>query len=88
MGQFYFFPQGLTMQLYGVAGLLISLNQYLIVYLRVGEGYNEFNKENGNMEIYRKGFPGRTPDIKLSYSLNDIVRIQKFIKKNSIKTNQ
>jgi hypothetical protein len=63
------------MSFYGTLGLLISINQCIVTYLKVGEGYNEFNKESGKMEIFRKGFPGRTPDIKLLYSLNDILRI-------------
>nr|YP_010700443.1 photosystem I assembly protein Ycf4 [Strombomonas costata]WCH63654.1 photosystem I assembly protein Ycf4 [Strombomonas costata] len=83
-----FFPQGLTMSLYGIAGLIISINQYLIIYLKVGEGYNEFNKENGKMEIFRKGFPGRTPDINLSYSLNDIESIKVDIKTELFNTKQ
>lgn len=69
-----FFPQGLTMTLYGIIGTLISLNQIVTYSFNVGEGYNEFNKENGKITIFRKGMPGSGNNIKLKYSLNDIVR--------------
>lgn len=42
---------------YGLIGVILSINQFLILYLKIGEGYNEFNKETGMMTIYRKGFP-------------------------------
>lgn len=69
-----FFPQGITMLAYGTLGLLISINQFLILYWKVGEGYNEFNKINGKMTIFRKGFPGKDEDVMITYSLNDILR--------------
>lgn len=47
--QIIFFPQGITMCFYGTIGTLLSINQFLILYLKVGEGYNEFNKETGMM---------------------------------------
>lgn len=69
-----FFPQGITMFLYGTLGLLISINQFLVLYWKVGEGYNEFNKTSGKMTIYRKGFPGKKEDVMITYPLNDILR--------------
>lgn len=68
-----FFPQGATMSFYGTLGTIISLYQLLIMYLGVGEGYNEFDKEKGIMTIFRKGFPGKDSEIKIIYSLEDIV---------------
>lgn len=68
-----FFPQGLTMTLYGLIGTLLSINQIITYIFNVGEGYNEFNKLKEKIIIFRKGLPGRYKDIKLTYSLNDIV---------------
>lgn len=69
-----FFPQGITMCLYGIAGTILSINQFRILLLNVGEGYNEFNKKNGNMTIFRKGLQENS-DIKITCALTDIVRI-------------
>lgn len=69
-----FFPQGITMCLYGTAGLIVSLNQFRIAISRVGEGYNKFDKREGIMEIFRKGFNGKESDINITYPITDIVR--------------
>lgn len=47
--QIIFFPQGATMCFYGTIGIILSVNQFLILYWKVGEGYNEFNKNTGIM---------------------------------------
>jgi hypothetical protein len=44
-----FFPQGITMFFYGIIGIFFSINQFLILFFEVGEGYNEFNKKTGMM---------------------------------------
>jgi len=49
--QIIFFPQGITMCFYGILGIILSLNQFLILKFKVGEGYNEFNKKTGMMTI-------------------------------------
>lgn len=73
--QILFFPQGITMCFYGSIGLVISISQFLILYWEVGNGYNEFNKEKGILEIYRKGYPGKNSEVKLTYEIKDILRI-------------
>lgn len=80
-----FFPQGLTMTLYGFLGTLISINQYTILLSNTGEGYNEFNKEKGTMTIFRKGFPGKKEEINITYPITDIVRYLKVIKNKFLK---
>lgn len=70
-----FFPQGITMCLYGTIGLISSIFQILTLYWEVGEGYNEFNKEKGTAKIVRKGYPGKNSQIELIYKLKDILRI-------------
>lgn len=69
-----FFPQGITMLFYGTLGTIISINQFLVLILKVGEGYNEFNKLDGTMKIVRKGFPGKNSNIDITYPLTDILR--------------
>lgn len=69
-----FFPQGATMLFYGSLGILFSINQIIISLTKVGQGYNEFNKYNGKINIFRKGFPGKNSDVNLTYEISDIVR--------------
>lgn len=68
-----FFPQGITMCFYGIIGLFFSINQFNILLYGTGEGYNEFNKNNGQIKIFRKGFPGKNSDINITYPIADIV---------------
>ena len=71
-----FFPQGITMSFYGTLGIIISIYQILLIYWKVGEGYNEFNKETGKLTIFRKGFPGKNEEIKLVYPIEEIETIR------------
>lgn len=71
--QIVFFPQGITMCFYGSCAILISINQIRILLKKVGEGYNEFDKEKGIMTIHRKGFKGNNSDVNIVYPLTDIV---------------
>ena len=75
-----FFPQGLVMCFYGIIGFLLSLYLWLIILWSVGEGYNEFNKKDGTMCIFRWGFPGKNRRIQLTYLLEDIEAIRVEIK--------
>lgn len=79
--QIIFFPQGITMCFYGTLGLILSINQFIISFLKIGEGYNEFDKTKGKMTIFRKGFPGKNSDVNISYALKDIVRRYSLYKK-------
>ena len=73
-----FFPQGLLMCFYGSLGLLLSIYWWLLIYWDVGGGFNEFNKKEGFMRIFRWGYPGKNRRIDLIYSLKDIeaIRVQ------------
>lgn len=71
--QIIFFPQGITMCFYGTIGIILSINQTIILAYQVGEGYNEFDKLKNEMKIFRKGFPGKNSDINIIYSLNEIL---------------
>ncbi|MBL1210189.1 photosystem I assembly protein Ycf4 [Geminocystis sp. GBBB08] len=75
-----FVPQGIALTFYGVAGTLLALYLWLMVFLNVGGGYNEFNKEKGNVTIFRFGFLGKNRRIELVYNLDDIQAIRAEIK--------
>lgn len=78
--QLVFIPQGVTMSLYGAAGLLLSLYLWLIILWNVGGGYNEFNQEAGSVTIFRWSFPGKNRRIDVSYPIEDIQAIRVDIK--------
>lgn len=75
-----FFPQGLVMCFYGVLGLLFSFYLWLTVLWNVGGGFNEFNKKDGLIRIFRWGFPGKNRRIDLWYLLKDIETIRVELK--------
>lgn len=67
-----FFPQGLVMSFYGVIALLLSLYLWACIGWSVGGGFNEFNKKDGFVRIFRWGFPGKNRRIELVYSLKEV----------------
>ena len=75
-----FFPQGLVMSFYGTFGLLISIYQWLVIFWQVGEGYNEFDKNNKMMKIFRWGFPGTNRKIEINYPITEIESIRVELK--------
>jgi len=70
-----FIPQGLVMMFYGTLSLGISLYIIITVLLDIGGGYNEYNKIENLVKIVRKGFPGKTREILLTYSLSNVKSI-------------
>lgn len=75
-----FFPQGLVMCFYGILGLIFSCYLWLTLFWGVGGGFNEFNKKQGIVRIFRWGFPGKNRRIDLSYDIKDIEAIRVEIK--------
>nr|UXE31157.1 photosystem I assembly protein Ycf4 [Ostreobium quekettii]UXE31234.1 photosystem I assembly protein Ycf4 [Ostreobium quekettii] len=71
-----FFPQGLIMCFYGFLGLIFSVYLCLTIVWSVGGGFNEFNKIEGVVRIFRWGFPGKNRRILLEYNLNQIESIK------------
>lgn len=67
-----FFPQGLVMSFYGVIALILSLYLWACIAWSVGGGFNEFNKKEGLVRIFRWGFPGKNRRIELVYSLSEV----------------
>ena len=75
-----FFPQGLVMCFYGILGILFSFYLGLTILFSVGGGFNEFNKEQGIIRIFRWGFPGKNRRIDLTYSIDDVKAIRVELK--------
>ena len=75
-----FFPQGLLMSFYGSLGFLLSLYWWLLVFWNVGGGFNEFNKKDGFIRIFRWGYPGKNRKIDLYYTLKDVEAIRVELK--------
>ncbi|MBW4631638.1 MAG: photosystem I assembly protein Ycf4 [Iphinoe sp. HA4291-MV1] len=74
--QLVFVPQGLVMGLYGAAGLLLALYLWLTILWDLGGGYNEFNRENGTVTIFRWGYPGKNRRIEIDCSTEDVQSVQ------------
>ena len=75
-----FFPQGLLMSFYGSLGILLSLYWWFLIFWNVGSGFNEFNKKEGLIRIFRWGYPGKNRKIDLCYTLNDVEAIKVELK--------
>lgn len=71
-----FFPQGLLMCFYGSLGFLLSLYWWFLIFWNVGGGFNEFNKKDGFIRIFRWGYPGQNRKIDLYYTLKDVESIR------------
>lgn len=75
-----FFPQGLLMSFYGSLGFLLSLYWWFLIFWNVGGGFNEFNKKEGFIRIFRWGYPGKNRRIDFSYPLKDVEAIKVELK--------
>lgn len=78
--QFLFIPQGITMLLYGTVGFLLDIYLWFLILLNIGAGYNEYNKKNGTVSIFRWGFPGKNRRIEVIYPIQQIQAIKLEIK--------
>nr|YP_008999946.1 photosystem I assembly protein ycf4 [Agrostemma githago]AGZ17936.1 photosystem I assembly protein ycf4 [Agrostemma githago] len=74
--QIPFFPQGIVMSFYGIAGLFISSYLWCTISLNVGSGYDFFDKKEGIVCIFRWGFPGKNRRICLRFLIKDIQSIR------------
>ena len=71
-----FVPQGLVMGFYGLAGLLLATYLWLTITWDLGGGYNEFNKETGQVKVFRWGFPGKNRRVELDLKTVDVQAIK------------
>lgn len=78
--QLFFIPQGIAMGFYGLAGTLFGLYLWLTILWDVGGGYNEFNKETGQVTIFRWGFPGKNRKIEVACKTEDVQAVRVAIR--------
>jgi hypothetical protein len=71
-----FIPQGIVMTFYGTTSILLSIFLMLNITLNVGGGYNSYDKNDGIIQVFRLGFPGKRRQILLQYKLKDIKSIR------------
>jgi Ycf4 len=74
--QLVFLPQGLAMSFYGVSATLLGLYLWLTMFWDVGGGYNEFDKKNGLVTIFRWGFPGKNRKIELTCKTDEVQAVK------------
>jgi len=88
LSEISFFPQGLLMCFYGSLGFLLSLYWWFLIFWNVGGGFNEFNKKDGFIRIFRWGYPGQNRKIDLYYTLKDVESIRVELKQGGFADSQ
>nr|YP_009662823.1 photosystem I assembly protein ycf4 [Amphilophium steyermarkii]AYH51985.1 photosystem I assembly protein Ycf4 [Amphilophium blanchetii]AYH52014.1 photosystem I assembly protein Ycf4 [Amphilophium steyermarkii]QCU48345.1 photosystem I assembly protein ycf4 [Amphilophium steyermarkii] len=78
--QIPFFPQGIVMSFYGIAGLFISSYLWCTISWNVGSGYDRFDRKEGIVCIFRWGFPGKNRRIFLRFCIKDIQSVRIGVK--------
>lgn len=75
-----FIPQGVALTFYGVAGSLLAIYLWLLVFWNVGGGYNEFDRKTGEASIFRLGFPGKNRKVVVKIPLEEIQSVRAEIR--------
>lgn len=75
-----FIPQGVALTFYGVAGSLLAIYLWLLVFWNVGGGYNEFDKKTGEATIFRLGFPGKDRKVEVKIPLEEVQSVRAEIR--------
>jgi hypothetical protein len=78
--QLQFVPQGVALTFYGVAGSLLATYLWLLLVWNVGGGYNEFNKDTGNVTISRQGYPGKNRQVAVEIPLTEVQSVRAEIR--------
>lgn len=78
--QIPFFPQGIVMSFYGIAGLFMSSYLWCTILWDIGSGYDQFDRKEGIVCIFRWGFPGKNRRIFLRFFMRDIQSIRMEVK--------
>ncbi|WZZ87483.1 hypothetical protein YC2023_116062 [Brassica napus] len=78
--EIFFFPQGIVMSFYGIAGLFISCYLWCTILWNLGSGYDLFDQKEGIVRIFRWGFPGKSRRIFLRFLMKDIQSIRIEVK--------
>lgn len=78
--QLQFIPQGVALTFYGVAGSLLAIYLWLLVFWNVGGGYNEFDKSKNKVIISRQGYPGKNRLVKIEIPIQEVQSIRAEIR--------
>ncbi|MEB3882946.1 photosystem I assembly protein Ycf4 [Lyngbya sp. CCY1209] len=78
--QLIFVPQGLVMGLYGGAAILLASYLWLVIFWDLGGGYNRFDRDSGDIRIFRWGFPGKNRRVEFNCRTEDVQSIRVDIK--------
>jgi hypothetical protein len=78
--QLLFVPQGIAMGFYGTAGILLATYLWLSIAWDIGGGFNEFNKDTGEMTIFRWSFPGKNRKVELKSKLSDVQSVKAVLR--------
>nr|AVM83217.1 photosystem I assembly protein ycf4 [Adenocalymma cinereum] len=78
--QIPFFPQGIVMLFYGIGSFFISLYLWWTIFCNVGSGYDRFDRKEGLVRIFRRGFPGKNRRIVVEFYLKEIQSIRIRVK--------
>jgi hypothetical protein len=73
--QLEFVPQGLALSFYGVAGTLLELYLLYVMAINYGSGYNEFDRDNGKVTIFRRG-RSKSKNLEFTYKIADVQAIR------------
>ena len=57
-----FLPQGILLLFYGTVGSVLGIFLILTIRWNVGSGYNEYNRDQQSVTLYRKRFPGKNKE--------------------------
>ena len=71
-----FLPQGILLLFYGTLAIFLSLLLCLWSFEKVGSGYNEYDKTDNVVRIFRKGFSFLNNNIYLVYPFSEITNIE------------
>jgi hypothetical protein len=77
-----FKPQGLVMLFYGIGGFFLSIYLWCLIVWDIGSGYNEFDRQEGLVSIFRWGFPGKNRRIRIRCLVEDIQAIRLEVNEN------
>eukprot|EP00897_Mesotaenium_endlicherianum_P000999 jgi/Mesen1/108/ME1121843C07580 len=52
---------------YGIGGCSLSLYLSSMIFWAIGSGYNEFDRREGVISLFRWGFPGKNRRIRIRF---------------------
>lgn len=71
-----YIPQGILLTFYGAAALTLCAFIGFTLKWNVGSGYNEINKRDQLIRIQRKGYPGKSQSVLLTYEISDVKSLE------------